>query len=107
MKRIYADNAATSFPKPEGVLAAMRDYADRLGASAGRGAYREAVEAGELLGQCRRDVARLFNAEGPDHICFGLNCTDMLNLAIHTFNASLQHEELVHACKATRRHGMA
>ncbi|MEE8169802.1 MAG: aminotransferase class V-fold PLP-dependent enzyme [Phycisphaerae bacterium] len=114
MKRIYADNAATSFPKPEGVLAAMRDYAERLGASAGRGGYREAVEAGELLGQCRRDVARLLNAEGPDHICFGLNCTDMLNLAIHgavragdhVVTTAMEHNSVLRPLKALEADGV-
>jgi cysteine desulfurase/selenocysteine lyase len=81
-RRIYADNAATSFPKPPEVLAAMCDYAERSGASAGRGAYREAVEAGELLAACRGRIARLIHAEGPQRIVFALNCTEALNLAL-------------------------
>ncbi|MFO0972569.1 MAG: aminotransferase class V-fold PLP-dependent enzyme [Phycisphaerae bacterium] len=80
--RIYADNAATSFPKPPEVLAAMSDYAQRLGASAGRGAYREAVAAGELLATCRARVARLIGAPDPRQIIFGLNCSEALNLAL-------------------------
>ena len=44
-RRLYMDNAATSFPKPASVLAAMTRYATELGASPGRGAYAEAVEA--------------------------------------------------------------
>ena len=40
------DNAATSFPKPRAVTEAMVRYATELGASAGRGAYPEAVETG-------------------------------------------------------------
>ena len=48
------DNAATSFPKPRAVLEAMARYATELGASAGRGAYAEAVETGELIDECRR-----------------------------------------------------
>ncbi len=37
-RRLYMDNAATSFPKPASVLAAMTRYATELGASPGRGA---------------------------------------------------------------------
>lgn len=80
--RLYLDNAATSFPKPPGVLQAMCDYARRLGASAGRGAYSEAIETGDLLAQCRREINGLLNGESDRHVIFTLNCTDALNLAL-------------------------
>ncbi len=81
-RRIYADNAATSFPKPTEVLAAMMEYAQDLGASAGRGAYREAVGTGEMVAACRGRIARLIHAEEPRRIVFALNCTEALNLAL-------------------------
>ena len=46
--RIYLDNAATSWPKPESVYAAVDEYQRNAGAAAGRGAYREAIAAGEM-----------------------------------------------------------
>src|SRR5207302_7156205 len=73
---------ATSFPKPTAVHAAMARYATDLGASAGRGAYQEAVEAGGLIAECRRRLSRLFHGERPEHFVFTLNCSDALNLAI-------------------------
>jgi cysteine desulfurase / selenocysteine lyase len=81
-RRLYLDNAATSFPKPTAVMEAMTRYANTVGASAGRGAYAEAVETGGLVAGCRRLLARLFNARDPDHFVFTLNCTHALNLAI-------------------------
>lgn len=81
-RRLYMDNAATSFPKPREVTEAMVRYTSELGASAGRGAYREAVETGALISECRRRLNRLFNGESPDHFVFTLNCSDALNLAI-------------------------
>jgi cysteine desulfurase family protein len=81
--RIYLDNAATSFPKPPAVLEAMAKYAQSLGASAGRGAYREAIETGALIVECRRRLNRLFRGEAPEHFIFTLNCSDALNLAIN------------------------
>ncbi len=81
-RRLYMDNAATSFPKPTGVLEAMVRYATDLGASAGRGAYSEALETGNLLTKCRQRLNRLFNGENPAHFVFTLNCSDSLNLAI-------------------------
>ena len=81
-RRLYMDNAATSRPKPAGVMEAMCRYATDLGASAGRGAYSEAVETGELIFECRRRLNRLFHGEKPEHFVFTLNCSDALNLAI-------------------------
>jgi cysteine desulfurase / selenocysteine lyase len=81
-RRLYMDNAATSFPKPRGVHEAMMRYATELGASAGRGAYAEAVETASLIAQCRRRLNKLFNGQNPDHFVFTLNCSDALNLAI-------------------------
>jgi cysteine desulfurase/selenocysteine lyase len=76
------DNAATSFPKPLAVTDAMVRYAKELGASAGRGAYAEAMETGALIADCRRRLNRLFHGENHDHFVFTLNCSDALNLAI-------------------------
>src|SRR5688500_13519983 len=76
------DNAATSFPKPPAVLAAMTRYATEIGASAGRGAYAEAVESGRVIAQCRERLSRLVNGEDANHFVFTLNCSDALNLAI-------------------------
>lgn len=81
-RRLYMDNAATSFPKPNAVLEAMTHYATALGASAGRGAYQEAVETGQLITQCRQRLNKLFHGQNPNHFVFTLNCSDALNLAI-------------------------
>ncbi|MEM1424018.1 MAG: aminotransferase class V-fold PLP-dependent enzyme, partial [Planctomycetota bacterium] len=80
--RLYLDNAATSFPKPRAVTEAMTRYATDLGASPGRGAYRESREAAELMWRCRERLCTLINGEKPEHIVFTLNTSDALNLAI-------------------------
>jgi cysteine desulfurase family protein len=90
--RLYLDNAATSFPKPPQVLEAMTDYALRLGASAGRGAYREAVETGAIVTGCRHRLNQLFNGENANHFIFTLNCSDALNLAIKGLVDPLCHD---------------
>ena len=81
--RHYLDNAATSFPKPECVYAAVDDFNRRLGAAASRGNYAAAGEAGEIVQRCRRNIARLLNAEAADCIAFACNGTDALNIALH------------------------
>jgi cysteine desulfurase family protein len=82
IRRLYLDNAATSFPKPRAVHEAIARYATDLGASAGRGAYHEAVETGQLINQCRQRLNTLFNGQDPNHFVFTLNCSDALNLGI-------------------------
>ena len=81
-RRLYMDNASTSFPKPKGVGEAMADFALLVGASAGRGAYAEAAESGEIVGRCREKVRKLLNGEKVEHVIFTANCSDSLNTAI-------------------------
>ena len=82
-RRIYLDNAATSWPKPEAVYAAVDDYQRRLGAPAGRSAYEEAMEAGQGVDRTRQALARFLNSAEPRQIVFTSNGTEALNLAIH------------------------
>jgi cysteine desulfurase family protein len=96
--RLYCDNSATSFPKPPEVLQAMVDYATRIGASSGRGAYAEAQASTATLKTCRQRLNTLFNGANPDHFIFTLNCTDALNLAIQgIIRQSLLRGESPHA----------
>ncbi|MFH0945904.1 MAG: aminotransferase class V-fold PLP-dependent enzyme [Planctomycetota bacterium] len=81
-KQLYLDNAATSFPKPEEVYRAVDRYNREVGASAGRGAYAEAIEAGKILDGCRHRLRRLLRVDDAARILFTLNATDALNLAI-------------------------
>ncbi|HEV3024656.1 MAG TPA: aminotransferase class V-fold PLP-dependent enzyme [Pirellulales bacterium] len=81
--RIYLDQAATSWPKPESVYRAVERYQRENGAAAGRGSYAEAVEAGQAVEAARRAAARFIGADDRRHIVFTSNGTDSLNLAIH------------------------
>ncbi len=81
--RVYLDNAATSFPKPESVVCAVTEYMTRCGVAAGRGNSRRATELDGRIAACRAALARLWNAESPREILFTFNGTDSLNLAVH------------------------
>jgi cysteine desulfurase family protein len=82
-QRIYLDNAATSWPKPESVYVAVDRYQRLLGAPAGRSGYSEAGEVGRLVEQARSAVARILGTRDPHSIAFLHNGTDALNSAIH------------------------
>lgn len=82
-ERIYFDQAATSWPKPEAVYQAVDRYQREVGAPAGRGAYAEAQEAERAVEAARRALARLLCVDDARRIIFTLNGTDSLNLALH------------------------
>jgi len=83
LDRLYFDNAATSWPKPESVYVAVDRYQRELGVAAGRGSYRDSEDVSRLINRLRSQLANLIGAEGPERIVFTQNCTDSLNLALH------------------------
>ena len=60
MSTIYLDNAATSFPKPEGVSEAMVRYLTEVGAPLNRSAYQNAQEAELVALSLRERLKRFF-----------------------------------------------
>ena len=80
--RIYLDNAATTWPKPEAVYEAVDHYQREIGGPNGRSGYREALESNRIVERARQGVAELIGADDPLQIVFGFNGTDVLNLAI-------------------------
>ena len=109
-KRIYLDHAATSYPKPQEVVEAVRAFLTEQGASAGRGAYREAHQAKKVLDETRDLFARFINAPDPNRVVFTLNATDALNLALkgllkpgdHVVTSSLEHNSVARPLAALK-----
>ncbi len=99
---IYFDNAATSWPKPQEVLDAMRLCLEQTGANPGRSGHQMALAAGRLVDETRALIAELFNIPQPDRIIFTLNATDALNTAIkgmleqgdHVITSSMEHNSV-------------
>lgn len=82
-ERIYLDNAATSWPKPDVVYAAVEQYQRHCGAAVGRGATRQAGDVRRIVDRCRERAARLLGAASAETIQFAFNGTDALNIALH------------------------
>lgn len=78
---IYLDNAATSFIKPVAVKRAVMRAMEEA-SSPGRGGYREAVRAGEIVFSAREALAELFNIPAPENIVFTQNATAAINTAL-------------------------
>jgi cysteine desulfurase family protein len=90
-RRFYFDNAATTWPKPSGVMEAMCRVLAESGANPGRGSHRMAMQASRILFQTRKKIAELFQVYNPNDIVFTLNTTMALNLAIIGFVQDGEH----------------
>lgn len=80
--KIYLDNSATSFPKPECVYDAINIYMHENGASPGRGNYANAMESEKLVYETRKAMAKLICAERPSEIVFTMNSTEAINTVL-------------------------
>ena len=83
MKRIYLDNAATSWPKPDVVYTAVDRYLRENGAPAGRTASAQAGSIQTTIASTRQTMCRLIGTSEAKQIVFTTSGTTALNLAIH------------------------
>ena len=114
MKIIYIDNAATSWPKPEGVIKAMADYNSFIGSSSGRSGHRMAIDAARLVYETRCKIAGLFSIKDPMHVVFTKNATEALNITItgllkagdHVITSSMEHNSVMRPLRAMEGDGI-
>lgn len=112
--RLYLDCAATSFPKPDSVYAAVDDYNRRIGVAAGRGSSRLGAEVASTIDRARRGVAKLLDSPVPEQVLFTFNGTDSLNLILHGYLrpgdhvviTALEHNSVVRPLTALKAHGV-
>jgi len=90
-RRRYLDHAATTWPKPPQVISAWQRAAIELGATAGRGLYRESLEATAIRERARAAAARLLGGVDPERVALPAGCTLALNAAIHGLVAAGDH----------------
>ncbi len=110
---IYLDNAATSHPKPEQVYLAVDHALREIGASPGRGSYRQALAASRLLFETRESLAKLFGISDSARIIFTGSTTEALNLAIcgllrpgdHAITTTMEHNSVVRPLHRARGFG--
>lgn len=88
-KRIYLDNAATSWPKPPEVVEAIAKYYRDQGNPASRGSAGSEVD--RAIAVLRKRLALFLGASTPCEIVFAFNATDALNMAIHGSLAKGDH----------------
>src|SRR5262249_30685143 len=102
------DNAATSFPKPEGVYQAMDAFARQSLANPGRAGHKMALAAERALDDCRHLLNQFFHGKEPERWIFTLNATDALNMAFkgtindgdHVITTDLEHNSVSRPLRA-------
>lgn len=102
---IYFDNAATSFPKPAVVSAALVRHLACEAVNPGRSGFDLSLVAGRRLDDLRRALAAYFVLPGadPDRVVFTGNATAALNLALqgvlepgdHVIGSCLDHNSVL------------
>jgi cysteine desulfurase / selenocysteine lyase len=85
VRRAYFDHAATSWPKPPGVVEALVEFQNNCGAAAGRGAYASSLRSSSIVERVRQQLSKLIKAGSPSEIAFVHNGTAALNLALGSF----------------------
>jgi len=111
---IYFDNAATSWPKPPEIIAAMQKYMRHIGANPGRSGHRLSIEAARIIYDAREKLARLFNVSDPLRIVLTRNATEALNIAIfgflkpgdHVITSSMEHNSVMRPLRAMENRGV-
>ena len=101
---IYMDNAATTFPKPAGVLEEALTFYQTYGVNPGRSGTGLAQEAEAMVAKAREALTSFVGATGsPDRLVFTQNASDSLNIAIqgilnagdHVITTCLDHNSVL------------
>jgi len=87
---VYLDNAATSWPKPACVGAAMTHAMMEHGGNPGRGSHPLAEAAARLVYGCREEIALFFGSQ-PENVIFTYNATYALNMVIQCTIGAGEH----------------
>jgi len=107
MELVYFDQAATSFPKGNGVVEAMVEFMSGVGTNINRGSYESAYNTAELVYETRERLCRFFDF-GPvpnciKNVIFTANITFALNFIIkgylkegdHVLVSSMEHNAVM------------
>ncbi|ENK0558654.1 aminotransferase class V-fold PLP-dependent enzyme [Clostridium sporogenes] len=101
--KIYLDNAATTYPKPEKVYSSILNYMKNVGASPGRGGYENALTGDRMVYKCRQSLINLFNFNKIENVVFTSNITASLNILIksivedgwHVITSAMDHNSVI------------
>lgn len=110
---IYLDGAATTLQKPAAVHRAVLRALDTC-ANPGRSGHRPAMQAADIVYNCRQAAADFFHLDHPERVIFTQNATHALNLAIkallhkggHAVISGYEHNSVVRPLAAMKAKGV-
>ena len=91
MKKVYADNGATSFPKAPGTADAMKDFLDNVGCNVNRGGFESAYQTALNILNTRKMLCEVFHFDEPRNVVFTPGITWSLNIILQGFLKSGDH----------------
>lgn len=114
MKKIYLDQASTTYPKPECVAKAVYEYMTGNGSNINRGCYENAYDTEEVVLETRERLCELF--DGPDckNVVFTKNVTESLNVVLkgflkpgdHVLVSSMEHNAAMRPIRQLEKNGV-
>ncbi len=111
---IYFDNAATSWPKPAAMIAAMIAYNEQIGGSPGRSGHHRSLDAGRIILETREALAELCGCGNSLRIAFTKNATEALNIALsgvlnpgdHVIASAMEHNSVMRPLRYLEAQGV-
>ena len=114
MKKVYLDQASTTYPKPECVAQAVFEYMTGNGSNINRGCYENAYDTEEVVLETRELLCELF--DGPDckNVIFTKNVTESLNVVLkgflkpgdHILTSSMEHNAVMRPLRQLETEGV-
>ena len=103
LRKLYFDNASTSFPKPREVSESIFHYMTQVGSNINRGCYEQAYQVEETVYETRRLLCELFGGQDCKNAVFTKNVTESLNLLMkgylrpgdHVLVSSMEHNAVM------------
>lgn len=80
---IYLDNAATTFPKPESIYEAVNECQRQYAVNAGRGTYKTARQASDVIQSTRTSLAKLVNISNENNVILTPSATIAMNIVLN------------------------
>ena len=115
MKKIYLDQASTSFPKPRQVPDAMYRYMTEIGTNINRGGYEDAYSAEDMVLETRERLCELFHFSQCENVIFTGNITASLNVILkgflkpgdHVLVSSMEHNAVMRSIRQLEQTGVS
>lgn len=114
MKKIYLDQASTSFPKAPSVADAVCRYLSGFAVNVNRGCYDTAYSVEEQVYETREQLCRLFHFPKCKNVIFTGNITASLNILLkgilrpgdHVLVSSMEHNAVMRPLVQLKKQGV-